>query len=481
MALSALIAWELRQTGNDTNSGGFKFGATGTDWSLFDTPQYFVIDGVTAGSTTITSNTANFGTDVVGNLIYVAGGTGSVTAGWYEITARTNATTITVDRSTGLSAGTGVTLRIGGALASLAALSAVMVTSNRAFLKSGAYSVSTNLTFPGVSGLTSPTPSAPATAIFGYATTRGDSGFTGATDNRPVITLSGSAVAAHNGGQNGWDIRNLTINCNSLAGSKGLNIGGYSTIENVKVLTPQNAGIQTGASATVRNCEIATPGGSYGMFLGGSNTRASNCNVHDGTATTAGIFADQGTVDSCIVANMTSATCDGISVSNTAGRATRNTVDRCGRDGILTIGDGSNEVHGNLLTNNGRYGLNVSGSGSSRAFDGNAYRNNSSGQISAYATGILALGAWTNARDVTLTADPYTNVTVSGGVLTNADYSLNNTAGGGAACRAVSDPSAFPGLASVGYPDFGAIQHQDSPSMVLNQTINRYVNNEGDF
>src|SRR3954469_9556272 len=113
MALSSSTVYQVRPGGADTNGGGFVTGASGTDWSKQDAAQYSVTDGVAAGSTTLTSVTAAFGTDVVGNLIYVSGGTGSITAGWYQIISRTNATTIVVDRSTGLTAGTGVTLKIG--------------------------------------------------------------------------------------------------------------------------------------------------------------------------------------------------------------------------------------------------------------------------------------------------------------------------------------------------------------------------------
>ena len=58
----------------------FVTGASGTDHTLQDAAQYSVTDGVTNGTTTITSATANFGTDVVGNLMYVHGGTGIVAA-----------------------------------------------------------------------------------------------------------------------------------------------------------------------------------------------------------------------------------------------------------------------------------------------------------------------------------------------------------------------------------------------------------------
>lgn len=102
MALASTIGWEIRTSGVNTNGGGFKAGASGTDWTQQDSAQYAVTDAVTDGTTTITSASANFGTDVVGNVLYIQGGTGAIAAGWYEIITRASSTTITVDRSTGL-------------------------------------------------------------------------------------------------------------------------------------------------------------------------------------------------------------------------------------------------------------------------------------------------------------------------------------------------------------------------------------------
>ena len=38
MALSSSMVWEVRSTGDDLNSGGFRAGAGGTDYSQQDTP-----------------------------------------------------------------------------------------------------------------------------------------------------------------------------------------------------------------------------------------------------------------------------------------------------------------------------------------------------------------------------------------------------------------------------------------------------------
>lgn len=105
----------------------------------------------------------------------------------------------------------------------------------------------------------------------------------------------------------------------------------------------------------------------------------------------------------------------------------------------------------NVIGLNGGYGINL---GPSTAKNdnwcalnwGNAYYSNTSGPRNNLAAGT---------GDVTLSADPFTDS--SGG-----DFSLNSTAGGGAACRAAGFPGAFPAGLVTGYADIGAVQHQDS-------------------
>jgi len=90
----------------------------------------------------------------------------------------------------------------------------------------------------------------------------------------------------------------------------------------------------------------------------------------------------------------------------------------------------------NILVNNGGYGLNAAvGTTASNdrlkvVMDYNAFYNNTSGARNAISAG---------AHDVALTADPFTNAA-------GADFTLNNTAGGGAACRGAGYPGTLPGL-----------------------------------
>ncbi len=75
----------------------------------------------------------------------------------------------------------------------------------------------------------------------------------------------------------------------------------------------------------------------------------------------------------------------------------------------------------------------------------NFYWTNTSGALNNITAG---------AQDVTLTGSPYTNAG-------SGDFSLNNTAGAGAAVRAHAFPGTFSGISTTGYLDGGPTQHAD--------------------
>jgi hypothetical protein len=99
-----------------------------------------------------------------------------------------------------------------------------------------------------------------------------------------------------------------------------------------------------------------------------------------------------------------------------------------------------------VFANNTTYGIVVS-AGYVRALNC-AFRSNTSGETSGI---VDATGS------VTLTAAPFTDAA-------NRDFSLNNTAGGGAACRGTGRGTFPPSDPTVGYPDIGAAQSQSSGS-----------------
>jgi hypothetical protein len=452
MALSASTVLEVRQTGSDTNGGGYVSG--GTDWSQQDAAQYSVTDAVTNGTTTITSAAAAFGTDVVGNLAYVQGGTGSVVAGWYQVISRTNATTIVVDRSTGLTAGTGVTLKIGGALATPGLAASLMTVSGmRTWVKYSATVYSLTTSTAGAGGPIA-MGSGVACSIEGYDVTRGDR-----TGNRPtyrwtaassvawVATLSGNAYQS---------IANIILDANSVASVNGVRLTGTKTyIVDVVVL-----GAVTGYSMATGYCinskaSSCTTGFSYSADNGGLGL--AECYA-TGCTTGFSCTGFGGSTTRCLARACT----NGFSNTGTSGF-----FDRCTADGNTTAGfvhTGTAAAYIACLSSNQSGGSGVGfnvGTNVAALYNCAVYNNTTHVNGTPFA----------NEGQITLTADPYQNQA-------GADFRPNTTAGGGAALRNT-------GVGVFGQTDnsdVGAVQHTDPAgggnTYVVNQIRNMFLFNE---
>lgn len=340
MALNAGIVFEVRTTGSDTNGAGFKTGASGTDWSLQDAAQYSVTDGVTNGTTTITSATANFGTDVVGNLIYVSGGTGSVVADRYEITVRNSATSITVDRSTGLTAGTGVTLKIGGAAASPGEVAGDVVRRNTVFIKNGTYSITSASNNVAAGCLA---PSVEATWI-GYSTTR----TIGNIDTRPVLQLNVSTGTIWGTNSVGFG-RNITFDGNNQTTSVGTANSSLMEFEDCHFIN-FNSGAILGACGLTR-CS-ATGNSTTAPFGGGQNVVYSHCEAYANTVTA---FTANNCFD-CIAYANTGASTDGFAPGGRA-RLHNCTSYNNGRDGFRLSATSSAILRNCYAEGNAGWGL----------------------------------------------------------------------------------------------------------------------------
>lgn len=417
MALSSAIVWEVRTTGADTNGGGFKAGASGTDWSQQDSAQYAVTDGVTNGTTTITSTTANFGTDVVGNVIYVAGGTGSITAGWYEITARNSASSITVDRSTGLTAGTGVTLNIGGALASPGQAAGLVVDYNIVNVQTGTYAIGSGTA--NTAGNKVSLAGRTGVLFRGYQATHGDNGtaptFTAGANSQTIFSADGNS---HYSG-----FQNLTVtNPSGYTSVAGLSIG--SVRSNISRCNAYNCNIGFGGNCTLCYAESCTSG-----FTSSTCTIA--C-VAKSCTTGFGGNATYSGGSFCIAW--------GGNVGFTANPGQQMHFANSVAYGCSSHGFYENQNGVSLVNCLAVYcqGKGLAGSSDRRlVLLNNAYYDNTQG---------------TDDTDgIVLSGDPFTDAA-------NGDFSLNNTAGAGADCRAA-------GIGPVGqtsYIDIGAVQHQDS-------------------
>lgn len=451
MALSANTVLECRVSGSDTNGGGFVTGASGTDWSQQDSAQYSVTDGVTAGTTTITSATASFGTDVVGNLIYVQGGTGGVTAGWYQIVSRTNSTTIVVDRSTGLTAGTGVTLKIGGALATPGQAGGVgWVAGMKAFLKYNASAYVLSNTTPNTAGGPFAISSGGESTIswlVGYDTTRT---ITNTDANRPTIQVPGAGVSSItvvnlSATYSGLRCRNIIVDGNgktSIVGFAGAT--GGAVFRNCKALT-----CTTGFS-TVRGTKLFADVCGTG-FSGQSGTlRGCASRAHTSLGFS---MNDDRQLEFCLAVNGTGGSTDGFlfSASNGQGGLTNCVAHGNGRQGFsFNAGNLRSGARHCVATSNGAYGFITASSTTAGEFVANAGHNNTSGNTSF---------TYADQSDgfVTLTGDPWANAAGAATATTLEDlfacFLPNNTAGAGTALRAAGYPA---------FQDIGAAQHQDA-------------------
>lgn len=440
MALPANSVFEVRTAGNDTNGGGFVTGSTGTDYSQQDAKNtagadISTTDGVGNGTTTFTSATANFGTTIVGNIIYLQGGTGALVASRYRVTARASTTSITLDRA--VAAGTGITMNIGGAFASLGIVGSttatILVDGNKIFIKAGTYSI-TSATANVSNGRLS---KGQVVYIEGYQTTRGDLG------TQPVLQVSGVASFAVITLINMGVIKNIKIDGASLTGIRGFDLNGQDIIVYKCIaINCKDSGFVGGGAPTRFYYCIATGCATQPAFSGG---KLFNCVAHANTSTGfMGIVA----AHHCIAYGNTGATTDGFN-SITTGEMFVNCVSYAnGRDGFRI--DGANTLLLNCIAeSNTGVGFNLG----SNPVGGQLY--NCAG-FSAGTNLTLGTGSFVSSTGF---------VTGTGSFFTNAasgDFSLNATAGRGLALRAAALPGLFPVGLTTGYLDIGAAQHQDA-------------------
>lgn len=417
-------------------------GTGGVDYSMCGTPKVSVTDAVTAGTTTITSATAPFANIQAGNHVYVQGGTGSIVAAIYEVVSVTNSTTIIVDRSTGLSVGTGATLKLGGCLLTPGQAGANAVAGNSCFIKAATYTIlsaSTNVAtgcvnWPANSG------GGNASVIQGYNSKRRDLG------TKPLLQASGISTFTLLAYSTSTAVINISVDGALLTSSRGFHTGNISP----------NAQAVMCKAANCTNCGFNVPlamlcestGCSTVVSFGGNVCIL--CVAHDNTISGFGWTGTFGGVQNytgCISANNTGASTDGFNgvavMESTNCNAYAN-----GRDGfrIATANQNGFAVnciaYGNIGTGFNSAGLSLS------PLMACAAGNNGTNFSTTLLQDALKFGL------IVLTADPFTNAAGN-------DYSLNTTAGGGALLRALGIIGAFPGISTTTYQDVGAVQHAD--------------------
>ena len=445
LGLSGSTVWEVRVAGSDTNGGAFVTGASGTDMSQFNnansagcsscqsaSANISTTDLVTAGTTTIVSATAAFTSAIVGNVVYITGGTGAVAASWYQVVTYTNATTVVVDRSTGLTAGTGATINIGGALKTYGQLCGTVNatggtngTATAYFLNAGSVFSVTSASGNVANGTCQITPQNFVLTEIGYVSSR----TAGNTDTSPTIQANVTSATMYTTGTNqGITVPlNIAFDGNAQTGTKFLNLNNFTgwngrsdTIKNFA-----SASVFTGNNASA--CLFCTITGNSVSVLAGAGMILEYSVIYSNTATAVTSTSAQ----YILTFNNTGGSTDGIVVNGTADHIT--SVGN-GRHGINS---GSGTVQNSILQSNGGYGVN----GSALSFTNACYLNTSGCIQTGYSSGTI-----------TLSGDAFTNT--AGNV-----YSLNNLAGQGASCRAIALPLAY--AATPDFQDLGASQHQD--------------------
>lgn len=441
MSLSALTVFEVRVGGSDTNGGGFVTGTSGTDWSQQTAAQYAVTDAVANGTTTITSASAAFGTDVVGNIVYLVGGTGPLAEGWYQIISRASATSITLDRT--VATGTGITLNIGGAFGSPGgagkAVAAAAITGITIFIKYDASpyvvtTASTNVSGGCVLG-------AANTYWIGYDLSR--TKYPALGGNRPTIQLGSgvSTAVIFTGTNNVYWLQNVILDCNSQTlGRAGLMSGEYFYVKAMNGSWNTTGGtLQDNSAGRAILCEVSGCTGTGGAAALRMSGAMFYCSVHDNSVA-AGTSATASTnAYGCICYN------------NTTGHG-------FGAGGFINCSSYGNTQAGFFPGNSGGIYINcIAENNATQGWAGGTSRyslincasyNNTSGRSSAGTGQVFDIAA----------------ITGSGSFFTNAasaDFTINNTAGAGALLRATGFPAtSATGLA--GYIDVGALQHQDT-------------------
>jgi len=453
-AINPAVVWEVRTAGADVNGCGFSVGASGTDYSQQDAKNtagnnISTTDAVADGSTTLISANAAFTSAIVGNVIYLQGGTGSLAATYREATVYTNATTITVDAA--VAAGTGITMNIGGACGSPGWVSGKLVAGNDVFIKSGTYSITTAST--NVSGGCVLSPAgvgwADYTRWIGYSTNRTIIN----TDTKPLLQASGDVSALTILKSNGtyMEFRNLSVDCDLKTNCRGIelysnNVTGFR----LKVANATSTGITfsgTNYGLTIKDAEVTGTTGGWGIAIGTYST-CLGCESH-GNSVSGFLAYGGGVCINCLSYNNSGASSDGFEHSGdyVCVNCTSYSNGRAGYTFSLhsLLVNSVAEANGVTTSSGGFYatatlpGVNL--------INCAGYNNIGGDYNAAYITNVVGFQAVT-----------------AGSVFTNAaagDFSLNSIAGRGALLRAAGYPGLYPAGTTTGYADIGAAQHAD--------------------
>jgi hypothetical protein len=422
---------------SDNNGGGFVPGSSGTDWSQQNAPQY-ALTGIASAGAGNTILSAAAAADMVGNVAQAVSGT-NINTGFYQVISVVAGVSITFSTNgTAQSICTGVAasgvINIGGALLTIGQVVSAAQTNNVIWCK-GTFTFTVAPLFAAFISNSLPT------TFNGYGSTRGDTGratWTSSTNSIDIARIN-SAI--------GLLFQNLVIS--STAGTRGNGINSFNSGANAQLIRVVNCvfdGLTIGIKGnfttdfaiqglSVENCEVKNCV-SHGIENSGT-TYVFACFIHANGG--AGVHNPTGGVDSstvlhrCIIySNGANGYGDATGGNNPPSRSLF--VSQCNFSTNTGAGIQANTrfnfVSNSIFDRNTTYGIDFSGFNFNAGQWNNAFYNNTTAPRSGGSVGIF--------NDVTLSADPYTSV--------GTDFSLNSTAGGGAACK----NAGFPGVMIAG-------------------------------
>lgn len=419
----------------------------GTDYTDQAGPQLSLTDLACNNNTTLTSVTGGFTAVMVGNLIQIASGT-NFTVGFYQVSAYTDANTVTLDRNpTTGAAASGGGGKLGGALLTpgKALGTGAAVANHTVWIKDGTYTITSGLSVAMTNG-----------TIQGFSTARGDATaaaiITSATNSVNLITVGAAYVT----------FKNLKLTHTASTRGYGITAGSVADVNGVRLTNCVIDGCAVGINGdyvtaygfpnlVVDRCEIMNCV-SYG--IGCHSCIIRDCYIHDngsdgwrrGVHTNNGFVA---VIDSVIANNATNAINWNYDVYGTLLVSRSVLRGKAGSSHGITLTNTSANL-ALLLSNtvielNGAYGISAAAAPLQIAQENLAFRANTSGNRNG---SVIP----TRASDVLLTTDPWT-------AAASGDYSPNTTAGGGALLRNAGHPGVS--LFGTGYADIGPLRHQD--------------------
>ena len=449
MAFPATAVLECRVTGSDLNGGGFNSARGGTDYSQQDSA---VATGtVTSATTTVTATTAIFTSVMVGN--YITDGTT-----WKEITAFTSTTVVTVDSAP---AWTTATINVGGALKSPAIAETIVVAGNDVYYKqAGSVFTISSATANVANGRLNLNVSGTAIARIrriGYTTNR----VAGNSDTRPTfqasVGLSSNYIITFNNANSYNSLENVIVDANAQTNSGGMTGSGRCNYSD-NCLFKNAGGAINGVNLTnnfsltrfeVTGCSGGTSGA---LVINSAANFVFDGSVHDNAARGIDYASGSGMIAFVNSYNNTGANGYGFFFQAAAALIFLNCNSyNNAQDGFyLFTANGLMQCVNCNSANNAGFGYNHNSAQHCLSLYNCSGFSNTSGNYPT--TGSTTPQVIQNFK--TLSVSPFT-------APGSGDFSLNNTAGGGAACRAAGIPGVFPGGLTTGYLDIGAAQHAD--------------------